>query len=72
MTENSLGIREPASNEQAPRPFGFVNTNDGFGRTNVHAVVIEIPAKKIVLDAAGGKHKELHVWATTARKAGAR
>lgn len=45
------------------RPFGYPPGVDGFGKQNVHGVVIELPA-----DAFGSK--KLHVWATTARKKG--
>jgi hypothetical protein len=45
------------------RPFGYPQNVDGFGKQNMHAVVIELPA------AAFGSRK-LHVWGTTARKKG--
>jgi hypothetical protein len=59
----------PSDPNRAPRPFGFVASNDGFGKTNVHAIVIEVAADKIVLGPPG-QHKELHVWATTSRRKG--
>lgn len=54
---------------KVPRPFGFVNTSDGFGRTNAHFVAIEIPAAS-VLKGTDGNHRDLHVWATTDGKVG--
>ncbi len=56
---------------QVARPFGFVNRNDGFGRTNVHFVEIEIPASS-VLRGTEGRHRDLHVWATADGKVGRR
>jgi hypothetical protein len=57
--------RTSATSPSVRTPFGFDNTNDGFGRNNVHAVVIEIPVENVVLEDRNGKHKDLHVWATT-------
>ena len=45
------------------RPFGYPPDVDGFGRQNVHAVVIELPASAF-------PSRKLHVWATTERKQG--
>jgi hypothetical protein len=49
--------------QQLSRPFGYPVGVDGFGRQNVHAVVIELPASEFPT-------RTLHVWATTARKNG--
>ena len=48
---------------KATRPFGYPADVDGFGRQNVHAVVVEVPATAFAT-------RELHVWGTTDRKAG--
>ena len=45
------------------RPFGYPADVDGFGRQNVHAVVIELPASAFPT-------RKLHVWGTTDRKKG--
>jgi hypothetical protein len=45
------------------RPFGYPANVDGFGRQNVHAVVIEVPASAFPT-------RKLHVWGTTDRKEG--
>ena len=45
------------------RPFGYPPGVDGFGRQNVHAVVIELPASAFPT-------RKLHVWGTTDRKQG--
>ena len=45
------------------RPFGYPEGVDGFGRQNMHAVVIELPASSFPT-------RKLHVWGTTARKKG--
>lgn len=59
----------PFDASKVSRPFGFVNGNDGFGRTNVHFVSIEVPASSVVLE-KDGRHRDLHVWATTDGKVG--
>lgn len=59
----------PFDATKVPRPFGFVNTNDGFGRTNAHFVAIEVPAAA-VLKGTDNNHRDLHVWATTDGKVG--
>ncbi len=59
----------PFDARRVPRPFGFTNQNDGFGRTNVHFVAIEVPAKSVLVG-TDGHHKDLHVWATTDGKVG--
>jgi hypothetical protein len=46
------------------RPFGYPTNVDGFGKQNMHAVVLELPVA-----AFNGKRK-LHVWGTTERKQG--
>ncbi len=61
----------PFDATKVPRPFGFVNTNDGFGRTNIHFVAIEVPAAA-VLKGTDGNHRDLHVWATADGKVGRR
>jgi hypothetical protein len=43
------------------RPFGYPAGVDGFGRQNVHALVIELPASAFPT-------RKLHVWGTTERK----
>jgi hypothetical protein len=45
------------------RPFGYPANVDGFGRQNVHAVIIELPASAFPT-------RKLHVWGTTDRKKG--
>jgi len=45
------------------RPFGYPAGVDGFGRQNVHAIVIELPASAFPT-------RKLHVWGTTQRKQG--
>lgn len=59
----------PFDATRVARPFGFVNTNDGFGRTNVHFVAIEVPASSVLVG-TDDHHRDLHVWATTDGKAG--
>jgi hypothetical protein len=59
----------PFDATKVPRPFGFVNTSDGFGRTNVHFVAIEVPAAA-VLKGTDQNHRDLHIWATTDGKVG--
>ncbi|HSO32988.1 MAG TPA: DUF4331 family protein [Labilithrix sp.] len=54
----------PSDQATVKSPFGFVNKNDGFGKNNVHAVIIELPAESVLVR-DGAKHKDLHVWATT-------
>ncbi len=49
--------------QKLTRPFGYPPGVDGFGKQNMHAVVIELSA------GAFGSRK-LHVWGTTARKKG--
>ena len=49
--------------QQLTRPFGYPVGVDGFGRQNVHAVVIELPASAFPT-------RTLHAWGTTARKKG--
>lgn len=49
--------------QRITRPFGYPVGNDGFGKQNVHAFVVEVPASSF----AGRK---LHVWGTTERKKG--
>ncbi len=53
---------DPAKQKLA-RPFGYPVGVDGFGRQNMHAVVIELPASAFPT-------RKLHVWGTTARKKG--
>src|SRR5262249_37247196 len=40
------------------RPFGYPENVDGFGRQNVHAIVVELPASAFPT-------RKLHVWGTT-------
>jgi hypothetical protein len=47
----------------ATRPFGYPVGVDGFGKQNIHAVVIELPASAF-------PGRKLHVWGTTERKQG--
>ena len=60
---NAYTLR-PSDQATVARPFGFTNKNDGFGKNNVHAVVIELPADSVLVR-EGERHKDLHVWATT-------
>src|SRR5207249_12325146 len=55
--------RTDPETQDLKRPFGYPVGVDGFGRQNVHAIVIEVPAS------AFGARK-LHVWGTTERKQG--
>jgi len=50
--------------QRLTRPFGYPVGVDGFGKQNMHAVILEVPVA-----AFGGKRK-LHVWGTTERKQG--
>jgi len=61
----------PFDATKVARPFGFVNQNDGFGRTNVHFVTLELPASSVVRG-TDGRHRDLHIWATTDGKVGRR
>lgn len=48
--------------QRVTRPFGYPVGVDGFGKQNMHAVIVEMPAASF-----NGKRK-LHVWGTTERK----
>lgn len=63
LPQDRFSAKDPATQRLA-LPFGYpVDRVDGFGKQNVHAVVVEVPV-------ASFRSHKLHVWATSDRVRG--
>lgn len=64
LPRDRFDARIPGSSQDLKLPFGYpVDRIDGFGKQNVHAVIVEVPISSF-------RGRKLHVWGTTDRAPG--